>query len=334
MTSHQRGKRRARLASSVCVVFFATACGGAVNHAGDVAVQPRTTEPMHAIWNFGVDDSTWSEVIAPDRRPTVVAAEIIQLDSITGQPGVPVETAPTALESPDPLVVVSNWQTHRFHPEAVRVLSANPSALALTAARIAHRVEVDDPWGIVFDFEEQAPADLRGTLAVMRAIRDSARARVHGLRTIVVLPAGDTIAYPARPFAELADFEVLTFTDERTNASAPGPLITVERMSRTLGRRVADVGASRIVAAFPAYGYVWRHDQPAQAVTLGAARQLATHANVDVIRDPAFYSLHAIHARDWELWIGDKDLQRRLEAAAGALGVTKFAAIGVALADR
>ena len=334
MTSHERGKRRASLALAVCVIFFASACGGAMNQAGDVGVGRKTTEPMHAIWNFGVDNTTWAEAVNSDRRPTIAAAEIIQLDSVTGQPSLPVEIAPRALESPAPLLIVSSWQGHRFHPETVRLLSANPSALALAAARVAHRVEIDDPWGIVFDLEQQAPTDLPGTLAAIRAIRDSARARLRDLRTVVILPAGDTVAYPARPFAQLADFEIITFTDERTNASAPGPLITVDRMSRMLGRRVADVGPTRLVVAFPAYGYVWRHDQPAQAVTLGAARQLATQANVDVIRDPAFYSLHAIHARDWELWIGDGELQRRLESAAAALGVTTVAEWGARFADR
>lgn len=334
MTSYERGKRRARLAASVCVVFFASACGGAMNQAGEIGVDRRTTEPMHEIWNFGVDDTTWTEAVARDHRPTVTAAEIIQLDSVTGQPSIPVEISPRGLESPDPLLVVSSWHGHRFHPETVRMLGANHSSLALAAARIAHRVEIDDPWGIVFELEDQAPADLPGTLMVLRAIRDSARSRVHDLRTVVVLPAGDTLAYPARPFAELADFEIIAFTDERTNTSAPGPLITVDRMSRMLGRRVADVGPSRLVAAFPAYGYVWRHDEPARAVTLGGARRLATQANVDVIRDPAFYSLHAVHARDWELWIGDSDLQRRLQVAAEALGVTTFAALGPLVSGR
>jgi spore germination protein len=285
-----------------------------------------------SFWSIGVDSAAWTDLAGSAAPNAVVAAEV-QLDSVTAEPTTPDSIAPITATSPERLLFVTNWQGHRFHPEIVRRLATDRGAGALAAARLANLAKTRGAAGIVLDLEQQAPADLPALLGVIRSVRDSVHAH-SGAFTAVVVPAGDTVAYPARPIVAAADFAIVALTDERDVGSAAGPLVTVERTGRVLGRRVADAGPDRLVVAIPTYGFVWRTGQPAQAITLADARRLATQANVDVIRDPAFQSLHAIHARDWEMWIGDAELARRLVSEARARGITRFAAWGARFANR
>ena len=102
--------------------------------------------------------------------------------------------------------------------------------------------------------------------------------------------------------------------DEHWATSPPGPIATPEWVRRTLGQRFAAVGASRIVAALPLYGYLWRSNQPAQPLSFADARRAALEANVELQRDPASLSLHAIQPGSWELWMSDAQLLRALRA--------------------
>src|SRR5207237_1799863 len=100
-------------------------------------------------------------------------------------------------------------------------------------------------------------ADLPLTVRVASAIADSARA--HGASfAAIALPAADTAAYPTRAFVPALDFVVIMLYDEHWSTSAPGPVATPDWVRRTLAQRLADVGASRVVAALPVYGYQWR----------------------------------------------------------------------------
>jgi spore germination protein YaaH len=100
-----------------------------------------------------------------------------------------------------------------------------------------------------------------------------------------------------------------------------------------LGPRVADVGASRIVAALPVYGYLWRPGGPAQPLSFADARRAALEANVELVRDPSSRSLHAIQPGNWELWMSDAELLRALVTEVGALGVTRIALWRLGLED-
>jgi spore germination protein YaaH len=261
----------------------------------------------------------------------------IQLDSVTGEP---------SLRYPDDslhgrvntqrlaqrLTLVTSWHGERFHPETIRRLGADRGALAFAASRVGALVAAGNYRGIVLDFEEQSPADLPITVRVASAIADSAKA--HGAAfAAIALPAGDTTAYPTRAFFPAVDLAVIMLYDEHWSTSAPGPIATPEWVRRTLGQRLSDVGASRIVAALPVYGYLWRPNRPAQPVSFDEARRAAFEANVELVRDPASLSLHAIQPGSWELWMSDAQLLRALRIEVGTLGVTRIALWRLGLED-
>ena len=84
-------------------------------------------------------------------------------------------------------------------------------------------------------------------------------------------------------------------------------------------------GPSKIVAAFPVYTYQWRGGEPGRVLSFDEARRAAAEAGVDLVRDPASASLHAVKPGSWELWSADALLLRTLRADAASLGVRTFA---------
>jgi spore germination protein YaaH len=129
------------------------------------------------------------------------------------------------------------------------------------------------------------------------------------------------------------DLLIVMLYDEHWSTSAPGPIATPDWVRRTLGQRVGEVGASRIVAALPVYGYQWRTTPPATPISFDDARRAAARASVELLRDPASLSLHASRPGDWELWQSDAELLRALYAEVTSLGVTKVALWRLGLED-
>jgi spore germination protein YaaH len=296
---------------------------------------PTRAPSNSSLWGFTApwDPRSDSSVRATSSKLDVVVTGWIQLDSVTGQP---------SLRYPDDssrknggaqrLTLVTSWHGERFHPETVRRLGADRGALAFTASKVGALVAAGDYRGIVIDVEEQSPADLPLTVRVASAIADSAKA--HGATfAAIALPAGDTAAYPTRAFIPALDLAVIMLYDEHWSTSAPGPVATPEWVRRTLGQRLSDVGASRVVAALPVYGYLWRKNQPAQPLSFDDARHAALEANVELLRDPASLSLHAIQPGSWELWMSDAYLLDALRNEVRALGVTRIALWRLGLED-
>jgi len=230
------------------------------------------------------------------------------------------------------LTLITSWHGERFHPETVRRLGTDAAALSLAASRVGALVAAGDYRGVVLDFEDQSPADLPILVRVASAIADSAKA--HGAAfAAIALPAADTAGYPTRAFIPALDLVVIKLYDEHWSTSAPGPVATPDWVRRTLARRLSDVGASRVVAALPLYGYLWRGNRPAEAVSFADARRAASEANVELVRDPASLSLHAIQPGSWELWMSDAHLLRALRAEVNSLGVSRVALWRLGLED-
>jgi spore germination protein len=178
--------------------------------------------------------------------------------------------------------------------------------------------------GVIFNLQGQSRDDIPLTVRFIRALGDSARR--HGASLIAVaLPAADTTAYPTRAFMSVADVALILLDDEHRATSSPGPLASPEWVRRALAQRVSDVGAARIVAVFPLFGYLWRPNQLAVTVTLDQARHAAAESGVEIVRDPASRSLHALQANTWELWLNDAEVFQTLRAEATNLGVTTIA---------
>ena len=309
-------------------ICAATACG-------TVAAPPRPANPPPAVWGFTApwDQRSDSSLRANAARLDVAITGWIQLDSITGAPSALYPDDPALIPAPTTrLALVSSFQGQRFHPEAIRALAADSGRLAATAARLGDLALRGNYRGVVLDLEEQSAADTALTIRVARAFADSARRRGVSFVAIAV-PAADTVAYPSRPLAEIADALVVMLYDEHWSTSAPGPVATPLWVRRSLGQRVADIGAGRIVAALPVYGYLWRGNQPATPLGFSDARRAAAQASVELARDPASRSLHAVQAGSWELWMTDAELLRALRAEVNTLGVTRIALWRLGLED-
>jgi peptidoglycan-N-acetylglucosamine deacetylase len=230
------------------------------------------------------------------------------------------------------MALITSYNGSRFHPEVVRGLGSDAQATGVTAGAIASLVDSARYHGVVIDFEGMTPNDLDQLLAFTRAVADSVRA--HGVTTVVIaVPAGDTAAYPAALLLESADLIMPMLYDQHWSASPPGPIASPEWVTRNLGTRVAEVGAARIVAAFPLYGYRWRKTAETEVVSFDDARRLTTMTNTLLVRDNVSATLHATSPEGWDLWISDRVLLETLVRGARQLGVRTFALWRLGLED-
>jgi spore germination protein YaaH len=219
-----------------------------------------------------------------------------------------------------------------FHPEIVRGLGDNAQVSASTAGAIAALVDSGTYNGVVIDFEGMTVRDLDPLLTVTKAVADSVRA--HGVTTIVIaVPAGDTAAYPAALLLQSADYIMPVLYDQHWSTSPPGPIAAPDWVTRNLGVRVAEVGAGRIIAGFPLYGYRWRRNAETEVISYDEARKLTTMTNTALTRDHASATLHALSPEGWEIWVSDRVLLETLVRDARQLGVTAFALWRLGLED-
>lgn len=230
------------------------------------------------------------------------------------------------------LALITTYLGSRFHPEIVRGLGDNAQVSAMTAGAIAGLVDSGGYHGVVIDFEGMTPRDLDQLLTVTKAVADSVRA--HGITTVVIaVPAGDTAAYPAALLLQSADYIMPVLYDQHWATSPPGPIAAPEWVTRNLGVRVAEVGAARIIAGFPLYGYRWRRSAETEVISYDDARRLTTMTNTALTRDNASATLHALSPEGWEIWVSDRVLIETLIRDARQLGVTSFALWRLGLED-
>ncbi len=334
--------RRSTRAIPPAAAFILASCRG----PGPVVTAPaptpaasmaaaRNLPPLASVWGFTApwDAKSDSSVRASASKLDAVVTGWIQLDSVTALPSLLYPDDSTRrLARTERYALVTSWHGDRFHPETIRKLASDRGALSFASARIASLVAQQGYRGIVLDFESQSPSDIELAVTVARAIADSAKR--HGASTTsIALPATDTVAYPTRAFLSAVDYAVIMLYDEHWSTSAPGPIATTDWVRRALARRIADVGASRVIAALPVYGYLWKPNQAAQPVGFQEARRLALEANVELTRDPSSLSLHAIQPGGWELWMSDAELLAALRAEVETLGVMKVALWRLGLED-
>src|SRR5688572_8361862 len=109
----------------------------------------------------------------------------VALDSLTGDPLLPSaysDTMRLPAGTPRRFALVTSWHGLGFHATPIRVLGAGAARLARVASRIARYADSMRYTGLVLDFETLIAADVPAQLAVVRAIRDSAKA--HGVTTV------------------------------------------------------------------------------------------------------------------------------------------------------
>ncbi len=230
------------------------------------------------------------------------------------------------------MALITTFEGSRFHPEIIRGLGSSEEAAAATAGAIAALVDSGGYRGVVIDFEGMTARDLDALRLVTKAVADSVRA--HGVTTVAMaVPAADTTAYPGALLLEWTDIIMPLLYDQHWAASAPGPIASPEWVRRQLGMRVAEVGAERIVAALPLYGYRWRRAAETEVISFEDARRLSAMTSTPLSRDLGSATLNASSPEGWEVWVSDRVLIETLVRDARRLGVTTFALWRLGLED-
>ena len=303
------------------VALCATVIGACAASAFGAAARMR-------VWGFTVpwDAGSSASARAHSAQLSAVVSGWIQLDSLTGQPFA--EFRDTLARNTPPgmrlMAIVTNAVGGRFHPDAIRRLAADSTALPRAAHDIAHRLTAGRYRGLVIDLEGFLPADRDVVSMVARAIADSARRR--GVTPIAVaVPAVDTATFPGRSFVPSVDYLLVMLYDQHWTTSAPGPLAAPDWVRAATALRVGEVGAQHVVAALPLYGYRWPTTGPAAAVSFADAQRDAANANLQLQRDAATATLRATSPGAWDMWVSDAGLIDALMRTVRAQGVETIA---------
>jgi hypothetical protein len=315
---HRTPFARAALGASVALVASCSTAG-----------LPSSEPPRVERWAFTAPWDPRSAASVARRGSTLDAIVFgwITLDSLTGQPfTLYPDTVARGLVGVRRMALVTSYVGSAFHPSIVRQLSVDSAALRRAADEVAARARRDGYRGLVLDLEGMTAADSDATRLVVAGFARAVHAAGAG-PVVVAVPAGDTAGYPARLFDDAADLLLVMLYDQHWATSPPGPIAAPDWVRRTLGIRVAERGANRLVAALPLYGYLWRPNTFATTIGFDDARRLAAEAGTSLARDPATMTLHATRpgADGWELWVSDAELVRTLEREVSALGVRRVA---------
>jgi spore germination protein YaaH len=252
----------------------------------------------------------------------------IALDSLTGLPlQLYRDTLPPTLSpSARRMAMVTSYLSDRFHPELIRRLAVDSSALNAAATAIASRMVRGGYRGLVIDFEGMTGPDTALTRSVVTTIANVVRTR--GLGPVVVaLPASDTVGYPARLFESSADLLLIMLYDQHWPRRRRVPL---------LSRRGC---VARCKCAWPrvaraAWWLRYRRTVTCGGPNVAANRHLLRRRAPPRRRSgrvtrsrPATSMLHAVRAvgDQWNLWVSDAGLLSALIREVAALNVNRVA---------
>jgi spore germination protein YaaH len=287
-----------------------------------------SAQERKSFWAF---TGPWDPASDASLRANVARLDVavtgwIALDSLTGEPLLPSAYADTlrlAGGTARRFALVTSWHGQGFHKASIRALGVDPGRRARVAGVIARYAQSMRYTGLVLDFETLEAADVDAQLVVVRAIGDSARA--HGVTTIAVaIPAEPDEGYPARELTRVADVLLVMLYDQHWPGSAPGPISAPDWVTRNLSRVVGEVGASRVVAGLPLYGYYWASGKPGVGVSHATGLRNAQRDGIRMSRDSASRTMRGTSPTS-ALWLTDAALLQELIAASETLGVTRFA---------
>jgi peptidoglycan-N-acetylglucosamine deacetylase len=303
---------------------------------GCASLPPARVPPIER-WGFTApwDARSAASVAAHGRELDAIVTGWIPLDSITGAPfALFRDTIGRDIAPARRMALVTSFVGKAFHPDVIRRLALDSAALRRSSTAVAAWARREGYRGIVLDFEGMTGADSGATRLVVSEMSRAAHA-IGVSPVVVAVPASDTVAYPARLFDDSADLLLVMLYDQHWATSPPGAIAAPDWVRRTLGMRVAERGANRLIAALPLYGYLWRPNTFAETIGFDDARRLATEAGTSLARDPATATLRASRpgADGWELWVSDATLVATLQREATDLGVRTVAFWRLGLED-
>jgi spore germination protein YaaH len=144
----------------------------------------------------------------------------------------------------------------------------------------------------------------------------------------VVVPPGDTVSYPTEIIARVADVLVVRLHPEHRQGTAPGPLTSPEMIAREIGHRAKLIGANRLMAELPLFGYRWNADGTAGPITYAEAQSLVIAEAGEFRRDQASQFLVASGRNGWTVWVPDARTIEFMIRAALRSGVREITLAG------
>lgn len=276
-------------------------------------------------------DSALAAGVAPN---ATIVSGWIALDSAGGAPTA--LFADTVVASPTRrgprFALVTSYLGDRFHPEAVRILAADPVRRARAADVVESLVRAGAYEGVVLDFEALEARDTLDLALVAGAL--AAASRRGGAREVALaVPALDTLAFAPRHLLPRVDRLLVMLYDQHWMGSEPGPVAARDWARAALKPWVALAGADRLVAALPLYGYHWRADAPTDVVGWHDLQRLARESGAEIGRDSASESLRLQMGTRGEAWLTDGAVLATMAADVRALGVRTIALWRLGLED-
>ena len=283
---------------------------------------PSVPIPDAAVWFIA------SPILGDDTSIVDLKGGLVRLDTGTIRPVLVMRSRA------QPLVTVATFTTYQgahYHPEMMRAVISD-SAVIQPFARAVVTASMGAGKGLLLDAQEMSASDFTKFLPFLRALASAARDRGRTPFGVIV-PAGDTLAYPTTQIARAADVVVVRFGMEHRPGTPAGPPATQDFVRRELGIRSNGLGASRLAAEFPLYGYLWKADGTARTVTYGEAGKMLLQEAGAFHRDEASRYLTATLRDGSEIWVPDAETIRSLIAVAQSRGVNTIALSGITGAD-
>lgn len=299
----------ARITGAVLISAAFSACGRI----------PSTPIPAPRVWFLT------SATLAADRATaeSTVTGGLILLDSTTFRPVLRQRGAG--------VTTFTSYQGSRYHPDAVKAIAEEPAVLD-TFSRSVASVARSAGTGLLLDFQDLSASDLPRFVELVRSIASAAHAQSLSPFGIII-PAGDTLAYPASVLARVADVIVVRLGTEHRPGTPAGPLTSPDFIRRHLGTRAIGLGSTRLAAEFPLYGYIWARDGSARRISHREASEMIRREAGVFRRDPTSQFLTAEGRDGWTIWVPDARTISALIAIAQSRGVNTIALTGVAGAD-
>jgi spore germination protein YaaH len=337
---HRRAKYIDRLrvgavvASLVLVALGAAGVPRGSNGAWNADPCPKQGPRLRVeVWGFTApwDPRSAASLACNASALRVVISGWLRLDTLTALPEAAYPDTIKLPHGPRRFVLVTTYQRDRFHPETITRLAGDPDLRGRVAGAVAAWAHDHGYQGLVIDFEGLKRDDTAALATVVKAFVDSAHHRRVRPVTIAVVPM-DTLVYAWRHLAA-ADLLLAMLYDEHWASGVPGPIASPGWFRQALALRVREVGAARLVAGLPTYGYLWKQPAPATVLSYADAQQRAARLGTPLARDSTSATLRMLHPDSGEAWVADAELTRKLVAASESLGVRRFALWRLGLED-